>query len=544
MKKTIVVFLLFALLIVIPVLSTEDDTVSTQGNIIDDDFIITFTPNHSSIDFQCSNSFNTRADCEETCSQTCALKEGYCFVCEQEKKQTRLVKFLSKIVSFFRSSHQPSVAQEVKVTTNSDRIANLFIEVTTKNSNADTGFAIVQATQNASIKELIKLERIIREFCKKSSPYSSNYMNTPECQSLISALKKRGDVLKEEMFADIKQDDSDFIKKLSELQALMELSMSASEEETLFSKENIKKISRESKKKFRSWFKARLNADDDSLEEAIQLYLLVKSMERASGEYAHTEDEPGLLGSDVIEKISHAKYNVARQLLRKISEIDVCNPDPEELEKLKKLLRPKTKVGNPRLFCYNMVQEETCDNIFAGDLASAYAWLYERGDFKNNNPEQLPAPPIDCTNKTNTTSVSQESNTSNTTILTLKEDSEDFSNNDNPTPTTTQLEENAPEPVDVLCEVRITENEIIGWEYELLNCEEDFEKSIPLWLECGSPPPMIVAHQEFNECYETGGGFIDTNILIPCQPLPMPPADIIMCVEEFVNEQRQAQAIK
>ncbi|MCF7798611.1 hypothetical protein K9M74_01790 [Candidatus Woesearchaeota archaeon] len=558
--------LLFLLLSAPALVNAQQNNLNVNNSLTDDDFVITYSPTQASIDFNCTDNFNSVSECEKSCSESCVLKEGYCFACEKTKKNSFLSRLWNTIKGLMQTTTTSSqkdekqkITPETQFTTNSELIANITLKVITQQPDKNTAVAIRRAMENASIQELFKLKRVINEYCrKKQSTSYGNYIDNPECKYLMNELKKRGDMLKEETFANIQQDDPDFVKKLNELQALLEVSLSATGEESFFSKENIEKINRETKKKFRKWFEAQLVADNDSLEEAVQLYILIKSMERANDDYTNAESKPGLLGNDIKERIENAKYNVARQLLRKIFEIDVCNPDPAKLEELKKLLRPKTKVGNPRLFCYEMAHKEACDNIFSGDLVSAYTWLYDKGDFKNNNPEQLPAPPIDCTNKTIQQDIKKSSiDLQNTTSL----NSSTLANSTNqttqkiPTPQTTsnqelpeetqevtqkeiqQITQEEQEIIPLSCEVLITKHELVGWEYELLECRQSFEESIMYWNECGFPPPTIMVEPEGFECYETMDNSIDTNLIVPCQPRPVPPPEVVMCVEQFLNEQ-------
>lgn len=88
------------------------------------------------------------------------------------------------------------------------------------------------------------------------------------------------------------------------------------------------------------------------------------------------------------------------------------------------------------------------------------------------------------------------------------------------------------------CDVNISSDTLLGWNYSLNNCNKSWSNGLICSIECGAIPPMYVFDKNEGLCNETAGGFIDTNIIRPCEPRPYPPPHMSVCMRDCLKTMR------
>lgn len=441
----------------------------------------------------------------------------------------------------------------------------------------DLDKAIAQA-QN--IGDIFKLQSMILLWCSQKN--EGNFEAEEKCrQDLMAKLRAQGDIIKEKMLAAIDENDisADTYKKMIALRSILMAGTSARDEGILFSTENIKKVQAALKAKAQKWFKNKLN--NLKLEELSSWYFFALANTSASG-----EGEGLFEGSDPLAQL---RYRARRAALQQMIEIDICNPDPAKLAALQNLL--KKEPGCEKL----LGDANACKQIMAGNLLAAYNSLYNKDDGDEANQEkanQAPIPP-DCKKKqavetpqgedaekaapetqpqtspennqpqqpadqpaTNTNSNEQppadagsQPNENVEPIIT--EPPEETPQNTVPETTNPPEAEIPPAPInlpeeDVIvvpneplpiqtCQVNILTDSLIGWTYQLTDCNKPWTAGLGCSLECGSIPPLYIINREESLCHETAGGFIDYNVTIICHPIPLPPPHYSSCLSACLS---------
>ena len=439
--------------------------------------------------------------------------------------------------------------------------------------DSDLEKAIAQAQD---IGDILKLQSMILFWCSEKN--QNNHEAEEKCrQDLMAKLRTQGDIIKEKMLAAINEKDIsiEMYKKIIALRSILMVGTSARDEGILFSTENIKKVQAALKDKAQKWFKNKLN--NLNLEELSLWYSFALANTSASG-----TGEGLFEGSDPLADL---QYRARRAALQQMLEIDICNPDPKKLAALQNLL--KNDPGCEKL----LGDANACKQIMAGNLEAAYNRLYNKDDGNEANQEkanQTPLPP-ECSKKqaAETPKAEQpESTSAETQPQTSADNNQPQQPADGPAtdtninelppaeagsepdedvgtitePGTTELTEEIP-PVSIpetieppedetplpnlpeedvvvpneplptqICEVTILTDALIGWTYQLSNCDKPWSAGLSCSLECGSIPPLYIINREENLCNETAGGFIDTNVTIFCHPLPLPPPHYSSCL--------------
>lgn len=455
---------------------------------------------------------------------------------------------------------------------------------------------------------LLKLRSLILVYC--SNKHAGDYEAETKCRNqFMDEFKKRGDELKEKLFAEIDPNDTsgNTYKKMEQLRSLLLAGQNARGEGEWFSTDNINKVMNGLKQKMQQWFeKALLEAE---LEDMAGWYSL--AMAYTSAYESETGGSKGVGLFEGADPLSQVRYRARRLALQRMMLIDVCNPDPQKLREFQQLL---AKTGCEQL----LGNAKACEAIAKGDLETAYALLYnqDNGDEANDLSQNKASEPVECKKKkiteTQTRTLEDTSKVNGDSAVdvqngadqkeqmresldNLSEDGDgaqeqgldvtgdsavqdvavdvivekpvtDTSDTGNakftgdgdnnvfdeqseqpinepqiePEPMLPPEPEPIAEPITIIdqCLVNIFPDPVIGWNYSVQNCSKTYSQAFSLFIPCGSPPPLAIAEQLESGamCYETAGGFIDRNVIIPCHPLPIPPPHVSECVARMLME--------
>lgn len=88
-----------------------------------------------------------------------------------------------------------------------------------------------------------------------------------------------------------------------------------------------------------------------------------------------------------------------------------------------------------------------------------------------------------------------------------------------------------PEPT---CQMTITPNDIVGWTYELSDCQTAHDDALMCVFECGWETPMIISPDQPDErlCYQAMDGVIYYDDILPCEPRPIPDDVVLECIND------------
>jgi hypothetical protein len=387
-------------------------------------------------------------------------------------------------------------------------------------------------TNADSLKNIMELRALIDEYCyeeNKGKGYES-----PKCQVLRAKLKEKGDELKEKLFAEIDENKKDGLAKLMKLRCILMAQEKASkgtsfakgETDEWFSTENVTKINKKIREKAKKWWKKHLE-EDSTIKDIFQWRILALAHETATGEYEDSSSVFGKYGEQLGEDV---KKKAAGLVAANLIEIDICNPDLDKLAKLMDKLIYKDDKGNPVYddSCQLILPKSACDVLKNKDFQEAYSILFYKAGLGNDNPNSLPVPPIDCEKDKDFPNQETGINKDKEVQSTVEEELDTEIIKDTGTGTTTTTE--------VICELLIFEDEVIGWDYSVENCTKNYNEGLVCWEQCGFDPPLVVKERETNECYETAGGYIHEDLIIPCSPRPIPMEGIEECVKECLKE--------
>ena len=345
-------------------------------------------------------------------------------------------------------------------------------------------------------------------------------------------MKEKGDELKEKLFAEIDENKKDGLAKLMKLRSVLMAQEKASkgtsfakgETDEWFSTENVTKIKRKIREKAKKWWKKHLE-EDCTIENIFQWRILALAHETATGEYKDSNSVFGKYGGQLKEDV---KKKAAGLVAANLIEIDICNPDLDKLAKLMDKLIYKDIKGSPVYddSCQLILPKSACEALKNKDLQEAYSILFYKAGFGKDNPNSLPVPPIDCEKdkdfRTQETDI--DKNKENQSVVEEELDTEIIE--DAGTGTTTED----------ICSLLIFEDEVIGWDYNVENCIKNHNEGLVCWVQCGFDPPLVIKDKERKECYETAGGYLHEDLIIPCSSRPMPMEGIEECVKECLME--------
>lgn len=80
------------------------------------------------------------------------------------------------------------------------------------------------------------------------------------------------------------------------------------------------------------------------------------------------------------------------------------------------------------------------------------------------------------------------------------------------------------------CNISISENELVGWSFVLNDCNKPENATYHCFMNCGVQAPLLSAG-EADLCYETAGGFVAYEMLVPCVYMPLPAPEQIECID-------------
>ncbi len=542
-----------------------------NGALYIGDAKIAFDNNNARIEHNCirrGESFFERSECQSNCTAegyNCVLRDDKCYYCIRHEPEPFYIKIINKIKKFFKGLGNNKKAQAKKAGAIlgeeekkglENAIAEELIGNTDKvDAPAELSENIGILISNAkSLDELIRLKMYIDEYCYRTGDISNNFENE-ECKSLRIKLKKKADEFKDKEFKSIDPFDPEGLNKMMQLQALLMAYDKASGGSSLFSDDNVNKVRRGIKKKARIWWKNYIKNDYKSISELWEDLVLAEAFTPAS--YGHgkgcsfNENDSSIFGNSACELKKDVQEQANRAVTSLLFDIDICNPDKDKLDRLKEQL-----FNRPSRNCEELLDSKAaCDSIEKGDLQAAYKECYNKGKFGENNPKNLPKPPIDCkkkvseseelvnnnnSTKTNYSGSANHSLDDNITnkeeAYTGQEDNEERdiqeTNEDEQSP-----EENQSNPTeaDYDCIIELKDDPVIGFDFELNGCDKQPDDIIECFIVCGHEPPLVYAQEEGEEqvlCYETMEGFVDEEAIIPCFHRPMPPEDITGCLSE------------
>lgn len=423
-----------------------------------------------------------------------------------------------------------------------------------------------------SVSDLFALQSLILYYCSEQHP-GDNAAEQACRDRFMEELRKRGDAIKEELIADIDPEDasSETYKKMETLRAVLMAGTSASGEGEMFSIENVNKVMGELNEKANEWFRRRLL--EIGLEDLAEWYALASAHTSAT-----SGDGVGLMAGGY--PMAAFQYRARRLALRQMAAIDVCNPSPADLKALQDALSAspgcETLLGNAK----------ACADIAAGNLEAAYKSLHDQdqGDSENELAANQTPEPVDCTKRAAATtdagasgeaaapdnggaseSVSGEGGVeggqpSSGGGASGGEPDEESAPAEIPAetepavpaveeePVVTPAEpepvvepepepviEPEPEPVtepepEYQCFIWTYDNPTTGWNFTVSECDKTYSDAFGKFPGCGHPPPLVEVTDEPGLCYETGAGFINTDIIIPCRYEAPPSQGILDCV--------------
>ncbi len=604
--------------------------------------------------------YETPIECEERCDN-CVLDEDQCWSCQSQpepettpglwKRFTNWVgSFFSRVVQFITGNaptEEPDPNRsELNIAWRTASAAGKSVLGYHRGEGRGNEEAINQQIKDAlanadSIPDLLKLRTIFMIYCQDK--HNQNYKSQAACMNdFMDEFRKRGDVLKERLLAQIDSSDGSAktYKRIVGLRSILMAGTNASGEGYWFSTDNIKKVMEALKGKMKEWLQAAL-VHNASLENIHTWYYFAQAYTKA---VVKEGDSPG---SGLMEGSNPSllvRYRARRLALQEMIKIDICNPDPEKLKKFQELL---SQPPGCRKILGSTV---ACADIMSGKLEAAYAYLYDmdEGDEANDMPQNKASEPIKCDKQSTTTTAdtsddeplavptppTEESgddvgayeretqatdsdgnptqgdpppvgadteegtehtgadsgaasgnpepdsteppgdtesdstpasgdSTDSTDEPTEPNETDDptVEPNGTGTPDPCELPENLDSPECItagepnpeeptatpvvppdpeepysMCDVVIISDPIVGWDFYTQDCNAAREDVIFAFTSCGWQPPLVVADDSGPEimCYETAGGFIDYQSIIPCHPIPWPDEPVVQCVEEHL----------
>ena len=242
-------------------------------------------------------------------------------------------------------------------------VDNLLAEVANDDIKNDSSGDIFQLIENTSLADLSNALIIVNNYCEIEN-------NSTECSKMRKKLRERGDFLKDKRFEEIKNDKEHLAINLYEFQALLRSQQNASGENTWFSKENVEKVNRETKKLMEERFENILrNGNLEDLHN--ELIWILANTPASCNTSVETKIDPsgfGLYGIKICDYekrlIDRARAFVANML----SEKDLCNLDNKEKEEVKKL------ISN----CDALIKDaDFCNKLKNNDIVGAYNRLLD-----------------------------------------------------------------------------------------------------------------------------------------------------------------------
>ncbi len=245
-------------------------------------------------------------------------------------------------------------------------------DLNNKEIDEETGENLLALTQKAELSEFEDVYYFIKDYCFQK--YRSE--DGEECAALFSSLRERGDKLKDDILKNIDSSDPDLIKKLSDLQNILEIQRTASGKDKYFSTENVEFVNRETKR----MIKERLMKDieEGSTSDLYEWLNLILAKVPASCDTKYfekgskTSSDFGLFHWDEICDLPGlVRKEIKRRLLEKTATVDPCNVSSKEKEEIKNF------VGN----CEKNINDEfICEAVEEGELLSLYNFLVEELD--------------------------------------------------------------------------------------------------------------------------------------------------------------------
>lgn len=456
--------------------------------------------------------------------------------------------------------------------------------------------ALKEAFANANnIADLTKLRSMMMWYCSNEYGISDA---EHECRArMMAEFKKRGDVLKHKLLDAIDPSDgsADTFQKMRNLYAILMAGENASGEGVWFSTDNIKQVRAQLRAKAKEWMQNALNKA--GLAEMANWRIFADAYTNISGggsdlfegfapkgyvqyraqrlalqamaamDICNPDPEKlkqlqdllnnngrsclDLLGSQsVCDLINAGKIEEAYKKLYEFTKDDeASSKDPNQAPEPIDCTKPTTQTTD------TTVDDDTEDTDEGNDTDEAaavddggaidptqggqYTDDSDESSELNNEPdeeneqteEQAPASESELPEEPETPVSGGDEDGSTGEYDEDQEDQEEEEDEEPP------QDEPKPEP-DYTCSVSTHYDDTTGWDYSVIDCEYGYYDSFECWMMCGSMPPMVVAEEtEFETlCYETAGGFVDYNMIMPCRHDPEPAPDITQCASDCLRD--------
>jgi len=246
-----------------------------------------------------------------------------------------------------------------------------------KKEESEIAKGLNESIKNASgINDLFEMGVFVNLFCSETM---NGGQYSKECEKLKAALKKRGNEIKEELYAKLQVGNltPEQIKEINQL-----LTILSAGDGRYFSAENVVKIKKGINEKAYKALKKQVMQIGD-LAELQELFIEVHSMNGLSSNM-------NIFG-EKRESALHVLQHRARRLsMAALLALDICDPDPEKLAAL------LVKLSNPPGCKELLGMPDVCQALKDGDAHQAYNLMYEH---TKGNAEMKG--PIDCEGKEN-----------------------------------------------------------------------------------------------------------------------------------------------
>ncbi len=464
-------------------------------------------------------------------------------------------------------------------------------------SAAEVENALKEAFANANnISDLIKLRSMMMWYC--NNEYGISYAEHECRERMMAEFKKRGDVLKHKLLdaIDPSSGSADTFLKMRSLYVILMAGKNASGEGVWFSTDNIKEVREKLRVKAKEWMKHALNKA--GLAEMANWRIFADTYTNVSGGgsglftgfapkgYVQYRAQRLVLQAmadmdicnpdpEKLKRLQNLLNNNGRSCVELIGSQDICNlindgnieeaykklyelgeddeaskEDPNKAPEPVDCSKPATQTTDTTTGDETetdgdeeetTVSDNTVDPIQGAESEQSeqsqqsQVGTDESGESTSDLPEQEeseePAPEPEIPEEPETKpSGDNESDQAD-------EEDEDIPEDEEQEPAPEPDPEPEPEP-EYTCSVSTYFDETTGWDYSVSDCDYGYYDAFECWMMCGSMPPMVVAEQtEFETlCYETAGGFVDYNMILPCRFDPEPPSDVAQCTSDCLRD--------
>jgi len=232
----------------------------------------------------------------------------------------------------------------------------------------------------AGVGDLFELGTLVNLFCGETS---NEGQVSKDCEKLKAALKKRGNQIKEELYAKLQVGNLtlDQIKEINQLLTLL-----SAGEGRYFSPENVTKVKKGvNEKAYKALKKQAMEIED--LAELQQLFIDVHVMNGLSSNMS-------IFGGQRVQALHVLQHRARRLSMAALLAMDICDPDPKKMAAL------LAKLSNPPGCNELLGMPDVCQALKDGDAHQAYNLMYEHTKDNAMNTKEMKGP-IDCDGKDN-----------------------------------------------------------------------------------------------------------------------------------------------